>query len=374
MRATVMYGAGDVRIEDVPEARLIEPTDALVAVTCAAICGSDLWPYKTMEPGEAGRRMGHEFIGIVEAVGTDVQTVKAGDVVVSPFLWSDGTCVFCQEGLQSDCLHGGRYGSDDVDGGQGEAVRVPQADGTLVVLPVGADDALMPSVLTLSDVMGTGHHAAVAADVGPGTTVAVVGDGAVGLCGVIAAKRLGAERIILLGSYPDRIALGTEFGATDVVSERGDEAVERVRELTDGLGAHSVLECVGLEESTLTALQIARPGGAVGRVGLPQEDSVPDAIATFFKNVTIGGGPAPVRAYIEELLPDVLEGTIAPGRVFDRVVGLDEVPDGYRAMNDREAIKVLIDLEKEDADDRVDHRRAQQDRRRGRAGDRVAPI
>src|SRR6266536_23908 len=213
MRATVMYGAGDVRIEDVPEARLIEPTDALVAVTCAAICGSDLWPYKTMEPGEAGRRMGHEFIGIVEAVGTDVQTVKAGDVVVSPFLWSDGTCVFCQEGLQSDCLHGGRYGSDDVDGGQGEAVRVPQADGTLVVLPVGADDALMPSVLTLSDVMGTG------------------GDGAVGLCGVIAAKRLGAERIILLGSYPDRIALGTEFGATDVVSERGDEAVERVREL-----------------------------------------------------------------------------------------------------------------------------------------------
>jgi threonine dehydrogenase-like Zn-dependent dehydrogenase len=342
MRATVMFGAGDVRIEDVPDAHLIEPTDALVAVTRAAICGSDLWPYKTMEHSDAGRRMGHEFIGVVEAVGADVRTVKAGDLVVSPFLWSDGTCVFCQEGLQSECLHGGRYGSDDVDGGQGEAVRVPQADGTLVVLPVGADDALMPSLLTLSDVMGTGHHAAVVADVGPGKTAAVVGDGAVGLCGVIAAKRLGAERIILLGSYPDRIALGREFGATDVVSERGDEAVERVRELTDGLGAHSVLECVGLEQSTLTALHIARPGGAVGRVGLPQEDSVPDAIATFFKNVTIGGGPAPVRAYIEELLPDVLDGTIEPGRVFDRDGSLDEVPDGYRAMDEREAIKVMV--------------------------------
>jgi threonine dehydrogenase-like Zn-dependent dehydrogenase len=343
MRATVMYGAGDVRIENVPDARLIESTDALVAVSRAAICGSDLWPYKTMAPDDAGRRMGHEFVGVVEAVGADVQTVKAGDVVVSPFLWSDGTCVFCREGLQSDCLHGGRYGFGDVDGGQGEAVRVPQADGTLAVLPVDADDALMPSLLTLSDVMGTGHHAAVAARVGPGRTVAIVGDGAVGLCGVIAAKRLGAERIILLGSYPDRIALGREFGATDVVSERGDEAVERVRELTDGLGAGSVLECVGLEQSTLTALQIARPGGAVGRVGIPQEDSVPDALATFFKNVTIGGGPAPVRAYIEELLPDVLDGSIEPGRVFDRVVRLDGVPDGYRAMDEREAIKVMVE-------------------------------
>jgi threonine dehydrogenase-like Zn-dependent dehydrogenase len=344
VRATVMYGAGDVRIENVPDAHLIEPADALVRVTRAAVCGSDLWPYKTMEHSDTGRRMGHEFIGVVEAVGADVQTIKAGDLVVSPFLWSDGTCVFCREGLQSECLHGGRYGFDNVDAGQGEAVRVPQADGTLVVLPVGADDALMPSLLTLSDVMGTGHHAAVAAGVGPGKTAAVVGDGAVGLCGVIAVKRLGAERIILLGSYPDRLALGTEFGATDVVTERGDEAVERVRELTDGLGAHSVLECVGLEQSTLTALHIARPGGAVGRVGLPQEDSVPDAIGTFFKNVTVGGGPAPVRAYIEELLPDVLDGRIEPGRVFDRIMNLDEVPDGYRAMNEREAIKVLIEF------------------------------
>jgi threonine dehydrogenase-like Zn-dependent dehydrogenase len=258
MRATVMYGAGDVRVEDVPDAHLIEPTDALVAVTCAGICGSDLWPYKTMEPSETGRRMGHEFIGIVEGVGPDVRTVNVGDLVVSPFLWSDGTCVFCRQGLHSECLHGGRYGFDDVDGGQGEAVRVPEADGTLVVLPVGRDDPLMPSLLTLTDVMATGHHAAVAAKVGPGKTAAVVGDGAVGLCGVIAARRLGAEQIILLGRRPDRIALARKFGATDVVSERGDEAVEGVRELTGGLGAESVLECVGLEEAVGTALEIAR--------------------------------------------------------------------------------------------------------------------
>jgi threonine dehydrogenase-like Zn-dependent dehydrogenase len=342
MKATVMYGAGDVRIENVPDARLIEPTDALVAVTRACICGSDLWPYNQMEHSEPGQRMGHEFIGVVEAVGADVRTLKSGDVVVAPFAWSDGTCVFCQEGLHTSCLHGGWWGRDGIDGGQGEAVRVPQADGTLVVLPVGEDDALMPSLLTLSDVMGTGHHAALVAKAGPGKSVAVVGDGAVGLCGVIAARRLGADRIIILGRHPDRITLAKEFGATDVVSERGDEAVERVRELTNGFGAHSVLECVGYEQSTVTALAIARPGGAVGRVGLPQQESIPATLTTFFDNVTIGGGPAPARAYIEELLPDVLEGRIEPGRVFDRVVGLDEVPDGYRAMNDRQSIKVMV--------------------------------
>ena len=344
MRATVMYGAGDVRIDNVPDAHLIDASDALVRVTRAAICGSDLWPYGQMDPTESGRRMGHEFIGVVEAVGAEVHTVKPGDLVVAPFLWSDGTCVFCREGLQPSCLHGGRYGADDVDGGQGEAVRVPQADGTLVVLPVGEDDALMPSLLTLCDVMGTGHHAALAARVGPGRTAVVVGDGAVGLCGVIAAKRLGAEQIILLGRHPDRIALAAEFGATDIVSERGDEAVERVRELTNGLGAPSVLECVGHDQAVATALGIVRPGGAVGRVGLPQHDAVPTTLKTFFDNVTISGGPAPARAYIEELLPDVLEGRIEPGRVFDRTTNLDGVPDGYRAMNEREAIKVAIEL------------------------------
>src|SRR5437773_323555 len=235
MRATLMYEAGDVRVVDVPDARLIEPSDALVQVAYAAICGSDLWPYKSMPHDDTGRRMGHEFIGVVEAVGDEVRTVKAGDLVVSPFLWSDGTCVFCRAGLHSACLHGGRYGSGDVDGGQGEAVRVPQADGTLVVLPVDEDDALMPSLLALTDVMGTGHHAAVTAKVGPAKTAAVVGDGAVGLCGVIAAKRLGAEQVIILGRRPDRIALAKEFGATDIVTERGDEALERVRDLTGGL-------------------------------------------------------------------------------------------------------------------------------------------
>ena len=341
MRATLMYGAGDVRVETVPDARLVEPTDALVRVTRSAICGSDLWPYKSMEPTENGRRMGHEFIGIVEDVGNDVRTMRKGDLVVTPFVWSDGTCFFCRQGLQISCLHGGRYGFDGVDGGQGEAVRVPQADGTLVVLPVNEDEAILPSLLTLSDVMSTGHHAALAANVGPGRSVAVIGDGAVGLCGVIASRRLGAERIVLLGRHPERVALGKDFGATEVVSERGDEAVERVRELTDGLGVDSVLECVGLRQAVVTALEIARAGGAVGWVGVPEDENVRAGIA-FWKNVSIGGGPAPARAYIEELLPDVLDGRIDPGRVFDRTGPLEEVPDGYRLMNEREVLKFQI--------------------------------
>jgi len=337
-----MFGAGDVRIENVPDARLIEPTDAVVKVTRACICGSDLWPYKSMEQSDAGCVMGHEAIGIVEEIGADVRKLRVGDLVIMPFAFSDGSCEFCIEGLHTSCIHGGFFGTAAVAGAQAEAVRIPQADGTLFVLPVGKDDALMPSLLTLSDVMGTGHHAAVIAGVAPGKTVAVVGDGAVGLCGVIAARRLGAERIIILGRHPDRITLARVFGATDVVSKRGDEGVEAVRDLTGGFGAHSVLECVGTEQAMHTAVSIARPGGAVGRVGVPHYEAIPASGPAFFNNITIGGGPAPVRAYIEELLPDVLEGGIEPGRVFDRVVGLDEVPGGYQAMNERMAIKVMV--------------------------------
>src|SRR5918993_1534006 len=260
MRATVMFEAGDVRIEDVPDPSIVEPTDALIRVT------------------------------------------------------RDGICAFCREGLPTACVHVGFFGNPagGADGAQAEAVRVPYADGTLFVLPVGEDDELMPSLLTLSDVMGTGHHAAVVAGVGPGKSVAVVGDGAVGLCGVIAAKRLGAEQIIIMGRHEDRIALAREFGATDAVRERGEEAVERVRELTGGFGAHSVLECVGTIQSTDTSIRITRPGGAVGRVGVPQEETMPASQPAFFGNVTVGGGPAPVRAYLEELLPDILDGRIEP--------------------------------------------------------------
>ena len=342
MRATIMHGADDVRIETVPDAHLIESTDAVVRVTRACICGSDLWPYASMDPSEPGQSMGHEAIGVVDDVGGEVRAVKRGDVVVMPFAFSDGTCAFCHEGLHTACVHVGFFGSNGFNGAQADALRVPFADGTLFALPVGEEDALMPSLLTLSDVMGTGHHAAVVAKVGPGKSVAVVGDGAVGLCGVIAAKRLGAEQIIIMGRHEDRIALAREFGATDVVSERGEEAVERVRELTGGFGAHSVLECVGHGASMQTAIGIARPGGAVGRVGVPQEEAMPASQPAFYGNIIIGGGPAPVRAYIEELLPDVLEGRIEPGRVLDRTVRLDGVPDGYRAMADRESIKVMV--------------------------------
>lgn len=342
MRATVMHAAGDVRVEHVPDATLREPTDALVRVTRACICGSDLWPFNGQDDRGYPLPMGHEAIGVVEAVGSEVRTLKVGDVVVMPFAFSDGTCAFCHEGLHTACRHGGFFGGRDPGGAQAEALRVPQADGTLYPIPVGEDDALMPSLLTLSDVMGTGHHAAVVARVGPGKTAAVVGDGAVGLCGVLAAKRLGAERIILLGRHADRIALAREFGATDVVSERGEEGVARVMDLTRGEGAHSVLECVGTDQATDTSIAIARPGGAVGRVGVPHYEATPLARPSFFKNVAVGGGPAPVRAYIAELLPDVLEGRIEPGRVFDRVTSLDGVPDGYRAMNERESIKVMV--------------------------------
>jgi threonine dehydrogenase-like Zn-dependent dehydrogenase len=328
----------------VPDARIEEPTDAVIRIARACICGSDLWPYKSLDPSEGARIMGHEAIGVVEEAGEEVGTVERGDLVVMPFAFSDGTCEFCHEGLQTECVHRGFFGNgmEGVGGAQAEALRIPLADGTLYPLPAGPDEALMPSLLTLADVLGTGHHAAVVSRVGPGKSVAVVGDGAVGLCGVIAARRLGAEQIVILGRHPDRTDLARALGATDVVAERGEEAVERVRELTGGFGAHSVLECVGSDQPTQTAIEITRPGGAVGRVGVPQSETMPGGQASFFGNVTIGGGPAPVRAYIDELLPDILDGTIEPGKVFDRTVDLDGVRAGYQAMADREALKVLV--------------------------------
>lgn len=337
-----MHAAGDVRVEDVADARLEEPSDAVVRVIRAAVCGTDLWPYRTLPSLAEGLHMGHEFIGVVEDVGSEVTTVKPGDAVVAPFFYSDGTCDFCSEGLHTSCRNGGMWGFGDAGGAQAEAVRVPHADGTLVVLPVGIDDALMPSLLTLSDVFATGYHAAVSGRVQPGASVAVIGDGAVGLCAVMAARRLGAEQIIMLGRHPARTDLARDFGAADVVPERGEEAVDRVQQLTGGDGVHCVLEAVGTEDALGTAVNIARPGGAVGRVGLPQYQSTTAASVVFLKNVTIGGGLAPARAYIDELLPDVVDGTLDPGRVFDLTVSLEESAEGYRAMHDREAIKVLI--------------------------------
>lgn len=341
MRATLLYGAGKVRIENVPDATIKNPTDALVRIARACICGSDLWPYNLREESETGQRMGHEAIGVVEAVGSEVVKIKKGDVVVIPFAYSDGTCEFCEEGLHTSCLHGGWFGQDDV-GCQAEALRVPMADGTLFPLGVSEDDALMASLLTLSDVMGTGHHAARSARAGKGRTVAIIGDGAVGLCGCIAAKRFGAEEIIMLGRHDDRIALAREFGATEIVSERGDEAIERVRELTKGRGVHSVLECVGTDQSMATAMGIARPGASIGRVGVPHYAATPGADRAFGSNISVCGGVAPVRAYIKELLPDIMEGRIQPGKVFDSVMGIEDIPSGYQAMNERKSIKVMI--------------------------------
>jgi threonine dehydrogenase-like Zn-dependent dehydrogenase len=338
-----MYGAGDVRVEDVPDPKLEQPTDALVRVVRACICGSDLHPYHSMPASEQGSPMGHEFIGVVEDTGSDVATLQRGDLVIAPFAWSDNTCEFCREGLHTSCRNGGFWAAGGIGGGQAEAVRVPLADGTLVKAPVGEDSALIPSLLTLSDVFLTGHHAAVKAGVDPRTTVTVIGDGAVGLSAVLAAKRLGAERIILMGRHTDRTDLGREFGATDVVAERGAEGVERVRELTGGDGTHTVLECVGHMPAYEQAVGVVRAGGVISRVGVPQYEEAPVGFGSLFgRNITLTGGPAPVRAYIEELLPEVLDGRIEPGRVFDRTVDLDGVPDGYRAMDARDALKVLV--------------------------------
>lgn len=341
MRATLMYGAGDVRVENVPDAAIVLPTDAVVRVVLSCICGSDLWGYGSLAPLTHGNRMGHEFLGVIEDLGSEVSGLRRGDMVIAPFVWSDGTCDFCLEGLQTSCRHGGLWGHE-LDGGQGEAVRVPQAQGTLVKVDVDENSELLPSLLTLSDVLCTGHHAAVSARVRPGQTVAVVGDGAVGLSAVIAAKRQGAERILLLGRHAARTELGRDFGATDVVAERGEEAIARVLELTGGDGAHAVLECVGTADAIGTSIAITRDGGTVGRVGAAQYSTVPLDFGTIMRNISVAGGVAPARAYIEELMPDILSGAITPGRMFDSTLALDDIALGYRAMADRESLKVLI--------------------------------
>ncbi len=338
MRATFMYGAGDVRVEDVPDPRIQAPTDAVVRVVRACVCGSDLHPYRGMPASEQGAPMGHEFIGIIEEVGSEVTNLAAGDFVISPFAFQDNTCVYCREGVQTSCVNGGWYGSGDVGGTQAEAVRVPQAAGTLVKVPAGVDESLYASLLTLSDVFLTGHHAAVTGRVAPGKIVTVIGDGAVGLGAV-----LGAEQIILMGRHRARTDLGREFGATDVVADRGADGIAAVMDLTGGYGSHVVLEAVGHMPAYVQAYGVVRPGGVISRVGVPQYGEAPVGFGSLFgKNATLTGGPAPVRNYIEDVLPDVLSGAIDPGKVFDAEVGLDDVAEAYRLMDTRERLKVML--------------------------------
>jgi threonine dehydrogenase-like Zn-dependent dehydrogenase len=340
MKAAIFRGPGIVEVGERPDPVIEAPTDAVVRVVLACVCGSDLWYFRGDSPHAVGS-IGHEFIGVVDEVGVDVGTVSPGDLVVAPFIFSDMTCPHCRNGSTISCLSGGNFGNGTIDGGQGEAVRVPLAGSTLVPVPgSGHSEATLRSLLALSDVMSTGHHAAVSAGVGKGDTVAVVGDGAVGLSAVLAAHRLGAGRILALSRHPQRQQLARAFGATDVIEARGGEAEEAVRELTGGVGVDAALECVGTEQAIATAFAIARPGSTVGIVGVPH-GQVPFA-QTFFRNVGWRGGPAPARIYIPELLQDVLAGIIDPGRVFDYEADLDHVADAYAAMDERRAIKSLV--------------------------------
>jgi threonine dehydrogenase-like Zn-dependent dehydrogenase len=347
MRATVIHGERDIRLEEVAEPELATGNDAIVRVVAACVCGSDLWPYRGVTPIRSPRRIGHEFVGVVEQVGVDVTAVQVGDFVIAPFYHCDNSCINCQNGVSSSCLNGGAWGADDqagafADGAQGERIRVPNANGTLVATPSMPDDNQIASLLTLADVMGTGHHAAISAGVTSGSTVVVVGDGAVGLCAVLAARRLGASRIIAMSRHSDRQKLAREFGATDIVEERGDEGVERVKALLDGIGADCVLECVGTKESMDQAIRSTRPGGMVGYVGVPNGGAELPIRRLFGNNVGVNGGVAPVRGYIEEFLPEVLSGAINPGKVFDLVLPLSEVAEGYAAMDERRATKVML--------------------------------
>ncbi|MCL2541202.1 MAG: zinc-dependent alcohol dehydrogenase family protein [Nocardioidaceae bacterium] len=336
MRATTIHAPGDIRFEEVPDPTIKQPTDAIVRVVAGCICGSDLWPYRGENPIRPGATIGHECIGVVEEVGSSVSGVRAGDFVIVPFCHCDNTCPHCRYGAQSACVNLGMTQS-----GQGELARVNQADGSLVKLPGAPDASQHAALLALSDVMPTGWHAAVCAGVGPGGTAVVVGDGAVGLCGVLAASALGAGRIIAMSRHESRQRIATTFGATDIVAERGEEGIARVKELTDGVGADAVLECVGTDDAMTTAIHVTRPGGGVGFVGVPHGVELP-VRKLFETNVGLRGGMAPVRRYLPDLLERVLSGAIDPSPVFDLTLPMAESADGYRAMDERRAIKVLL--------------------------------
>jgi threonine dehydrogenase-like Zn-dependent dehydrogenase len=336
MRVTTIHGVKDIRLEDRPIPTVDEPTDAIIKVVAACVCGSDLWPYRGENDINAGDPIGHEMVGVIEEVGSEVRSFKPGDFVVVPFCHSDNTCPHCQVGMTSACQNVGF-----TQGGQGEYAKVHQAEGSLVKTDGMPDESLIPSLLTLSDVMATGWHAAVASNVRPGSTAVVVGDGAVGLCGVLAASELGAERIIAMSRHESRQKLATEFGATDIVAERGEEGEQRILELTQGVGADSVLECVGTDQAMGTAFKIARPGSTVGFVGVPHGVQLP-VRRMFANNVGLAGGIAPVRTYLPDLMERVTSGRIDPGKVFDLTLPLDEVEEAYRAMDERRAIKVLL--------------------------------
>jgi threonine dehydrogenase-like Zn-dependent dehydrogenase len=339
MRGAVLHAPGDVRVEQRPDPTITEPTDAVIRLSATCICGSDLWPYRGVDAQAGPAPMGHEYCGIVEEVGSGVTSIKPGQFVVGSFFASDNTCEICRAGYQSSCVHREPVGAI---GTQAEYARIPLADGTLVATPEIPSDDLIPSFLAASDVLGTGWFAAVAAEVGPGKTVAVVGDGAVGLLGVLSARQLGAERIVVMSRHQDRQKLALDFGATDIVTERGDEGAAAVKELTDGLGAHSVIEAVGTTESMLQAIGACRPGGHVGYVGVTHGDL--PGLPLFFSHAHLHGGPAPVRRFLPELMDLISERAIDPGRVFDLAVPLDDVAEGYRAMDERTAIKTLLTL------------------------------
>ncbi|MGQ0571156.1 MAG: zinc-dependent alcohol dehydrogenase family protein [Armatimonadota bacterium] len=338
MKGTVLYGPRDIRFEERPDPTIIEPTDAILRVTAACVCGSDLWPYRGIEKITGPSPMGHEYVGIVEEVGGAVKHIKPGQFVVGSFWASDNTCPICQAGYQSRCVNARLMGNE---GAQAPRLRVPLADGTLVATPGLPPDDLIPSLLTASDVFGTGWFGADAAAAGPSKTVAVVGDGAVGLCAVLAAKQMGADRIIAMSRHEDRQKLALEFGATDIVTERGDEGAAKIRELTDGLGAHSVIEAVGSQESIMQAIRSTRAGGHVGFVGVFHNMQLPGD-ELFFAAVHLHGGPAPVRRYLPELIDLIWSGKINPGKVLDLTLPLEDVAEGYRAMDERRAIKVLL--------------------------------